>query len=194
MHRGLDGSPLTLNDTASYVPTPPPRVIKKHDIIAIRVDEVTQMASRGEIERRKNALYHAVLNDWVHLIGLKALKPDRQIDGDQTVNGQLNSLYRAEGEMETNEALAFNIAAQIADIRPNGNLVLEAHKFIRVNNEVWEMSLSGICRPEDIAPDNVVLSRNILNLKVAKYERGHVRDSYRRGWFTKFFDRYVQPF
>jgi len=64
--------------------------------------------------------------------------------------------------LETKEAVAFNIAAQVVDMRPNGNIVLEARKHIRVNHEVWEIFVSGTCRQEDISPDNVVLRRNVV--------------------------------
>ena len=190
-HSG-DG-PVRLEDTYGYIPAPPPRELRKHDIITVRVDEVQRVKSTGETSARRNALYDALLKDWPMLIGLKALKPSPQAQGDQRVNGQLNTIYRSEGELETNELVTFNISAEIVDIRPNGNIVIEAHKNVRVNNEVWSVSLTGECRPQDISPDNVVLSRHIANLQIQKFERGNVRESYRRGWFTKLFHLF-QPF
>ena len=94
------------------------------------------------------------------------------------------------GELETAELLKFQIAAEVVDIRPNGNLVIEAHQQIINNEEAWDYSLSGICRRQDIQPGNVVLSNNIYDLKVNKRERGMVRDSYRRGWFLRWFDEF----
>jgi flagellar L-ring protein precursor FlgH len=171
-----------------YHQLPPPRRIGKHDLITIRVDKKAVMSAEGEMQRRKNGLYDAVLADWVVLKSLLELKPSPQSDGDPRVNGQLNQLYRAEGEMETREALAFDITAEVVDLRPNGLLVLEAHDTFRNNNEVWEYSLSGVCRAEDIDPGNVILSKHISQLNVWKRERGHVRDSYRRGWFVRWLD------
>ena len=148
------------------------------------------MFASGEMDRRKNALYDAVLKDWLFLDGLKAIRPSPQSDGDARVRGQLQQLYRAEGEMQTRESLTLNIACHIADIRPNGTLVLEGHKQVQVNEEVWEVSLSGICRREDIGPDGMVLSRHIDELMIKKRDRGHVNDSYRRGWFLKWWDEF----
>ena len=185
---------LTLtNGSWTFTAPLPPKELRVHDIISIRVDELARMQSDGEMERRKNSLFDAVLRDWVRFDGFPSVKPAPQTNGDPRIQGQLNQLYRAESEMQTRESLAFNIAAEIVDIRRNGLLVMEAHKRVRVNREVWEYSLSGICRKEDIGPDNVVLSRNILHLDIDKQERGHVRDGYRRGWFQRWFD-HLQPF
>ena len=186
--------PPTLDRSSwTFQPLPPPKQVRIHDTVNVRVDELARMQSDGSLQRRKDALYDAVLKDWVNLIGLKALKPNKQTDGDQRVRGQLQQLFRAEGEKETRESLAFNIACTVADIRPNGNMVLEGHKRIQINDESWEVSLSGICRRQDVGPDNVVLSQNIVNLKINKRERGSVRDGYRRGWFTRLMDEF-QPF
>jgi flagellar L-ring protein precursor FlgH len=188
------GPPPTL-DNSSWLLTPalPPREIRVHDIISIRVDEAARMLSEGDVERRKNLLYNGVLLDWIRLTNGLDLKKAPQPDGDPRIKAQLDQLYRANSELETRESLVFNIAAHVADIRPNGNLVLEAHRQIRNNKEVWEYSLTGICRKEDLGPGNVVLSRDIADLQIHKREMGHVRDGYRRGWFLYILDQ-ISPF
>ncbi len=187
-------APVTLAQGSWYYrQLPPPKEIRINDIVKIRVDEKSQMLAEGDMERRKTALYNAVLKDWIGLEGLRAIRPDPQTEGDPHIQGQLNQLFRAEAEMETRESMTFDIAATVVDIRPNGNLVLEAHKVIRNNDETWEYSLAGICRREDITPGNVLLSHNIAEISIRKGERGHVRDGYKRGWFWKWFDL-LDPF
>ena len=185
---------LKLGDASwIYTPVPPPREIQKHDIVSVRVDILSRMQSDGELRRRKNGLYDARLNDWLIFDGLRWVKPSPQSDGDPRVRGELRSSYRSLGELETSESLALNIAAEVVDIRPNGNLVLEGRAATRVNDEVWNVTMSGMCRPESIGPNNVVLSRDIINLDVRKLETGSVAAGYQRGWFQKLFD-IVQPF
>ena len=164
-----------------------PKVVTKQDIITVVVNEKSQLTSEAEVERRKKSSIKAVLEDWLHLGGL-TLKPDLQPGGDPTITGDFNSQYRAEADIETRNGLTFRIAAKIVDIRPNGNLVLEAHRQIRVNNEVWEFSLSGIIRQDDILPNNEVLSEDVAELHIDKRERGSVRDGYKRGWITRLYD------
>jgi flagellar L-ring protein precursor FlgH len=186
--------PLRLeNSSWTYIPAPKPREFLLHDYVWIRVNELSRTTSDGEMQRRRNLLYDALLSDWVVLDGLKSIKPSPQSDGDPRIRGTLNQLYRAEGELETSERLTLNIAAEIVDVLPNGNLVLESHKTVRTNDEVWEVSLSGSCRPEDISENNMILSERIVGLEIYKRESGHVYDSYKRGWFVRLLDRF-SPF
>ncbi len=191
---GMTQPGLTLRDSSwTYVDVPPPREIQKHDIISVRVDVLSRASADGELRRRKDARYDARLKDWIVLDGLRSAKPDPQTEGAPRMRGELRSDYRAIGELETSESLAFNLACEVVDIRPNGNLVLEGRSKIVLNEEYWTYVLTGICRPEAIGPNNVVLSRDIINLDIKKIETGSVASGYQRGWFQKIFDLF-QPF
>ncbi|MEM9825569.1 MAG: flagellar basal body L-ring protein FlgH [Planctomycetota bacterium] len=176
----------------THQPPPPVRVFRKNDIITIRVDELSRVLAEGEAETRKQTLFQTVLSDWIRIQNFR-LRPDPQEDGDPTVAAQSNNQYRAESGVETRESITFNIAAKIVDIRPNGTLLLEARKAIRVNDNLWETSLAGSCRAADVAPDNVVLSRDLIDLEIRKDDRGHLREGYQRGWLQRAIDRF-SPF
>src|SRR5262245_43809155 len=172
------------------VPLPPPKEVRVHDIISIRVDMGSRVSTSAQLQNRRTAQFDARLNDWIFLEGLRAVRPAPQSEGDQRIQGNLNKLNRVTGQLDTTESLKFNIAATVAAILPNGNIVLEAHDSVRINDEQWMQSLSGVCRREDIGPGNVVLSQDIANLKVDKRELGQIRDSYKRGWLTRWWDQF----
>jgi flagellar L-ring protein precursor FlgH len=182
--------PLTLkNSSWLYQETDPVKPLRLNDLVTVVVNEKSQVTSDATIQRRKQAQLNAELSNWVKMQGL-ALKPDHMNDGDLHINGTLQGQFRSQSDLDTRDAMSFRIAARIVDIRPNGHLVLEAHRTIRNNSEQWDQSLTGIVRPEDILPNNTVLSEDVAELSIFKREQGLVRDGYRRGWLYKLIDRY----
>jgi flagellar L-ring protein FlgH len=184
--------PLTIADSWTFQAVLEARTVQLHDIITIIVKESAQVTSDGQMQRRKRATFDAVLRDWLELDGLD-IHAAPQAQGDPRINGTLNRQYQALGQMMTRDSMQFQVAATVVDIRPNGNLVLEAHKRIENNEEIWEASLSGVVRPDDVLPNNTVLSEDVAEFSVQKRETGHVRDSYRRGWMGRLVDRFY-PF
>ena len=187
---------LTLeNSSFMYRKLPPEaelRELKINDIITVLVDYRSSMMSEGDAESRRRISLNAVLTDWLKFDG-KDIFPAPQGQGDPAVSGSLNSQYRAESEMELRDSLSFKIAAAVVDIRPNGNLVIEARREIRINEEVWVQSLTGIVRRQSIGPDRMVRSDEVAELRIEKRERGFVNDSYSRGWITRWYDKW-KPF
>jgi len=186
----------TLQNSSFIYQTIPPelefRELKVNDIITVLVDYRSSMQSEGDAESRKTANLNAVLADWLKFDG-KDLFPAPQSNGDPRISGSLTSQFRAESELELSDALTFRIAAHIVDIQPNGNLVIEAHRTIRINEEVWQQSLTGIVRRQSIGPDRTVRSDEVAELHIDKREMGYIRDSYSRGWFHKLYDKW-RPF
>lgn len=186
-------APLRISDVSyAYIATEPPKELRIHDLVTVLVDESAQVISEGEVDRRKKADGKFSLDDWIVFDGL-GVRPDPQSTGSPKITGKMENKYRAEGELETRESMRFRIASEIVDIRPNGTIVLEGRRFLQANTEQWELSLTGIARPEDILPNNTVLSEDLASLRIHKREAGHIRDGYRRGWLLKILDRY-QPF
>lgn len=183
---------LTMEDSFTFVPVPEPPTIGLNDIVTVVVKDAFQYTNEGELVQRKLANLEATLKDWIELDGLDvSAAPQEQ--GDPKISGQLNTQYRSTSEMETVGGIQFRISARVVDIRPNGNLVLEARKEVADNEDVWEQRLTGEVRPEDIAPDNTVFSEKLADLRIEKLETGAVRDGYRRGWFKRLYERF-SPF
>ena len=172
-----------------YQKSEPPPHLKLHDLIKIVVQEKNALDSQGNVDRRKTGVFNAQLKNWVFLKGL-SLKNDPLTAGQPQANGTLDQEYQANMELQTKATLSFSIEATVVDIRPNGNLVIEAHKQVQDNEDIWDQSLTGLIRPQDVLPNNTVQSENIAELMINKKEVGHVRDAYRRGWLTRLYDRF----
>ena len=138
------------NSSFMYTQLPPesrPRQLQKHDIITVLVDFRSRFLSEGDGQARKTQNLTAVLADWIKLEN-GSLKPALQRDGEPTIAGTLNSQNRSQSDLELRDSLSFRMAAEIVDIQPNGNLVIEGHQTIRNNEEQWRISLTGVVRRE----------------------------------------------
>lgn len=183
-------APLTLaGNSWVYLAQPPVREVQLNDILTVLVTESSQVLADGNVSRREQTNIDANLQNWIKLrnFGLTAAP---ETGGDPRIRGTLNSQRRITSQLLTDDSVKFKIAARVVDIRPNGTLVIEAHKSVRQNDEVWRRSLSGIVRREDVLPNNTVMSEKISELMIEMRDDGQIRDAYKQGWLLKWLDRY----
>ncbi len=80
------------------------------------------------------------------------------------------------------------IAVMVKDVLPNGNLVIEGERAVKVNKDLQLYKLSGIIRRADVRIDNTVLSENVANAKITTDGKGLIGDRQRRGILTRLLD------
>ena len=81
----------------------------------------------------------------------------------------------------------------IADVLPNGNLVLEGARRVSFSGETQHVVLRGIVRPADISPANTVLSTNIAEARLEFLSEGELSSAQKRGWLSKLYQM-LRPF
>ena len=91
-----------------------------------------------------------------------------------------NQQLQAQGTTSRQTTLTTNVTAEVVAVTPNGNLIVEAHKWILINSEHQEVILRGILRPVDLALDNSVSSDRIYHLEVLVNGKGVVNDAIKR--------------
>jgi len=166
-----------------------PRTIKVHDIITVIVDEKSEVTENARYNRQKNGIFKAELKNFIRINSEGNL--DTAAEEQPTIEGRLQSTMNSRGELQSREGIRYRIAATVVDVLPNGTIILEARKTIRTNNDIWEYSLTGRIRSEDILANNTVLSENIADLDIKKSERGQVRDATKRGIFLAIYDFFL---
>lgn len=171
--------------TRSYYDDPKPVPFKKHDHIQIVVLEKSKGSAAADLHTDQRTRWEASLDDWIKFI--KSGEGHTTLGSSDTKNVKpginLDARLRKDnlGKTTRQFELAFTITAEVVDIRPNGNLVLEAKKERTVNGETESVTLSGECAPSAVA-GGTIRSDRVANMKVKLEGNGDVNSAQRPGW------------
>src|SRR5690606_34224147 len=93
-----------------------------------------------------------------------------------------NRDFSGDADADQSNSLQGNITVTVAEVLPNGNLVVRGEKWMTLNRGDEFIRISGIVRPDDISPDNTVLSTRLANAKISYSGTGTLADSQSMGW------------
>jgi flagellar L-ring protein precursor FlgH len=110
-----------------------------------------------------------------------------------SVKGSGKSDFKGKGDTTREGTLTATITAKVVEVLPNGNMVLESRKEILVNNEKEILVFKGIVRPDDISPNNTVLSQYVADAQIYLVGDGVLDDKQSPGWLARFLDK-IWPF
>lgn len=108
--------------------------------------------------------------------------------------GSNDNEFAGDGSTAQSNSLTGSITVFVANVLPNGNLVVRGEKRLTLNTGDEYVRLSGIVRPEDIAPDNTIDSTKVANAEILYSGNGAIADSNRQGWLGRFFSSPLWPF
>jgi len=102
--------------------------------------------------------------------------------------------FETEGDAKQSNKLEGRITVTVAQVLPNGNLVVQGEKWITINHGEEFIRLRGIVRPVDIGPDNSVSSTKVADAQLLYSGKGTLARANRPGWLTEFFLSPLMPF
>ncbi|WKZ13496.1 MAG: flagellar basal body L-ring protein FlgH [Gammaproteobacteria bacterium] len=110
-------------------------------------------------------------------------------NGDNILNNQWETTQDFEGRGSSSQSnrLDGNITVTVADVLPNGNLVVRGEKWLTLNQGEEYVQISGIVRPTDIGPDNSVPSFKVADARITYSGTGFLNDANRPGLLARFF-------
>lgn len=173
------------------VRSPEERHFSRHDLIQIIVREQSRAKSDSELDTKKNYTLAGEVA-WANFSFDAFGQP-----GVATTSGSHNApvfeaigkkKLKGEGDYSRNDEFTTRMTAEVIEVLPNGNLILEARTTISSDKEMTCIKLTGICRPEDITSANTVLSNQVHDLKVEKMNTGFVKDAADKGILAQVLD------
>lgn len=170
----------------------PPKEFRVHDLITIIVRQEKKYEGDATTDNKKDLSLDASLDSWFRIHNHKWVQ-QTFAGGKPAIKGSVKGQLKADGKSEREDKFVTRITAKVVDVKPNGNLVLEATSYIKQDEEEQIMTLSGVCRSMDITPDNTVLSTQLAELTIDVKHTGAIRDATRRGWIPKTLD-FLRPF
>ena len=97
------------------------------------------------------------------------------------------------GSSQSNR-LSGSIAVTVHQVLPNGNLVVEGEKWIRINKANEYVKLQGVVRPIDIGAYNTLYSTQVADARITYAGRGTNSQSNTPGWASKIIFSPLWPF
>lgn len=170
------------------------------DLVTVNIAESSKASKKANTKTSRSSSVDAGISN---VLGWEGKIKEVASLGNKKVRGALDtsSLFKAslenefDGKGETNrdESMTASITARVTSVTPEGNLFIMGTREVRVNQENQIITLTGLIRPEDISPDNTILSSYIADARIAYSGSGSVSDKQRPGWLMRFVD-FVWPF
>jgi len=115
------------------------------------------------------------------------------VDPSSLVSMNSTSSTKGEGKIKRAEKISLKLAATIIQKLPNGNFVINGRQQTRVNNELRDLTLQGVIRPEDILNNNSISYEKIAEARISYGGKGNISELQQPRYGQQLFD-VVFPF
>jgi len=145
------------------------------DTITVIIEEETSAENRAGTDTNKST--NVNVNGGAGPV-LKALVP---------ASAGYSDKYNSSGSTTRSNSLNAKITVQVTQVQPNGNLVVSGTQSVKVNGENQKITVSGTVRPDDISPDNTVLSTALSDAEIKVDGKGSIGSKQKPGIISRLF-------
>ncbi|MFC3115492.1 flagellar basal body L-ring protein FlgH [Cellvibrio fontiphilus] len=156
------------------------------DVITVTLSERTVSRKSSGVNTNKNS---GVDFNAGPLLGVNPTIKGNEL----TTTLEQSRTFNGGADADQSNSLQGNITVTVAEILPNGNLVVRGEKWITLNRGDEFIRISGIVRPDDIEPNNTVVSTRLANAKISYSGTGDLANSSSMGWLSRFFNSDLWP-
>ncbi|WP_407943964.1 flagellar basal body L-ring protein FlgH [Marinobacter salinisoli] len=147
------------------------------DVLTVKLEESTRASKNAETSISKESdmtLPEPTLFGKNNLGINSAFRQDRDFEGS--------------AEADQSNSLAGDITVTVTEVLPNGVLRIRGEKWLTLTNGSEFIRLTGLVRPQDIQPDNSVVSNRIADARIAYGGTGDFDQANQMGWVGRFFN------
>jgi flagellar L-ring protein precursor FlgH len=160
------------------------------DLITVMLDESTRAGREQKGSVSRDAKNNAVPSGLVSRVQNLALPT--KILGTR-LDGVLNGVNLNESNIEStgvgtagqSASLTGAVSVTVIEVLANGNLMVRGEKQLALTEGAEIIQVSGIIRPDDVSPNNMVQSRRLANAQIAYRGTGDMANATKPGWGTK---------
>jgi flagellar L-ring protein precursor FlgH len=159
------------------------KAIRLHDPIDVVVSESLAASTDGTVKDQRASTASSQVSA---LLG--KLKAGNALNNLLSQNS--SSSLNAQGQSVTNSSIATTLGGEVADVLPNGMLVIEVVRQLTFNQQTQLIRLRGLVRPEDVNAQNQVMSTSITDMELEVVGKGIVNDAtYRQNPVVRFLEK-----
>jgi flagellar L-ring protein FlgH len=154
------------------------------DTVTIKLAERTQASKSASSDATKDSKMDT---------GLPILfGSDITLNGKQILNDEWETAqeFAGKGSSSQSNKLDGSITVTVAEVYPNGNLLVRGEKWLTLNQGQEFVQITGIIRPVDIEPNNTIPSFKVADARITYSGSGFVADSNRPGLLARIFMKF----
>ena len=166
---------------------------RRGDTITIVISETATASKEAATATGRSSSINAGIPNFMGLETHAALTSLFGGDTSKLLNANADSKFAGSGSTSRKESLTASITAKVIDVLPNGNLMIEGRRNVKVNNEDQEIILEGVVRQRDVSADNTVNSIYVADARISYAGKGIISDRQSPGWLMNIVEK-IWPF
>ncbi len=112
-------------------------------------------------------------------------------ESDATFGGKRG--FDGKGTAGQQNVLSGEISVTVAQVYPNGTMLVQGQKRVTLNRGDEFIQIKGIVRTADIDANNRVASTRVADARISYTGKGDIARASRQGWLSRFF-QIISPF
>ena len=171
------------NANASGIFASDRRAHKTGDILTIRLTESFSASKNNAAASAKSDSYALTLPNFD--VDIPLLGPSNLLADGAKWNSGTEQSFAGSGQAAQSNSLTGLVSVIVTRVYDNGTLAIRGQKHLTLNQGDEYIRVTGLVRPEDIGPNNIVSSDRVANAQISYVGAGQLADSGKTGWFSR---------